>query len=767
MRPAAKLQSRSPYELDTASRRGDLLPGSTKIFFDGVLKGDYSLAIVNRYLARHLLKSGLDVTIHSPEPDWRQDAMLAGMPDLLARCASGYPAADEFDIHLRNTWPPKADDMVGKHLNAYVCFAWEEISVPRNIVDHFNDYLDLVMVTANFVKTALRKSGVTIPIEVVGNGTDHIFEFQPQPLPADLRRGPPARLLHVSSCFPRKGADRLVEAFCRKFRERDSVELVIKTFDNPHNTVEAQVEAALAANPGSAPIRVVKRSMTFPELVELIGSADALVAPSRGEGFGLPLAEALLLGTPVVTTGYSGQTDFCNDRTAWLVNYRMTPSDAHVSSATAQWADPDVDNLADQMARALSDSKASNDKVGRAQALLEEHFKWSDVARRVRQSLATAMAGARRPPASIEGPPIHIDLVSTWSQACGVATYSEHLFGTPALRPTLARVLAREFRGDEIESAASGTTPTSRPWGYETAGVNRLSALLVQGSVDVAWIQHHPGFFSTADMQTLARALDRSDYRLKVVTLHNAKDALVNQPQEWLGSFDLIFVHTEKDLALVDPRWAPNVSVIPHGILSPAESRHPDTGTFTIGTFGFLYEHKNVPMMVEALWLARRVDPRLRLMLLTCNRSDSASWMERARVEAAIEWLGVADSVEVDFRFLSDEDVADRLGGCDLMCFPYGDSSESATGAVRVALSLDRPLLCSRSGVLAEVMPCALVLTELNAQRLADAFLTLAANPTILGLRDDERRRLVARHAYPAIAERHLKAIRTRLAASH
>jgi glycosyltransferase involved in cell wall biosynthesis len=38
----------------------------------------------------------------------------------------------------------------------------------------------------------------------------------------------------------------------------------------------------------------------------------ALVSPTRGEGFGLPLLEAAAAGLPIATTGYSGHMDFMN-----------------------------------------------------------------------------------------------------------------------------------------------------------------------------------------------------------------------------------------------------------------------------------------------------------------------------------------------------------------------------------------------------------------------------------------------------------------------
>ncbi len=174
--PITRASVESPYALD-AKKFLDFDLGNATFFFDGVFKGDYSLAIVNRYLARSLIQKGIDISVHPSEEGWSTDRMLNDMQDVRARCMSNYPTPKSFDVHLRNTWPPKADDMVGRRLNAYVCFAWEELAVPRDIVDHFNSYLDLIMVTANFVEKSLKHSGVTVPIAVVGNGTDHIVNI--------------------------------------------------------------------------------------------------------------------------------------------------------------------------------------------------------------------------------------------------------------------------------------------------------------------------------------------------------------------------------------------------------------------------------------------------------------------------------------------------------------------------------------------------------------------------------------------------------------
>ena len=124
------------------------------------------------------------------------------------------------------------------------------------------------------------------------------------------------RFLHVSSCFPRKGADILLKAYGQAFTRRDDVTLVIKTFQNPHNEIHRWLAEARAETEEFPEVLIIEDDLTDAQLKSVYEQCQTMVAPSRAEGFGLPMAEAMLSGLAVITTGWSGQLDFCNEKTA-------------------------------------------------------------------------------------------------------------------------------------------------------------------------------------------------------------------------------------------------------------------------------------------------------------------------------------------------------------------------------------------------------------------------------------------------------------------
>jgi glycosyltransferase involved in cell wall biosynthesis len=64
---------------------------------------------------------------------------------------------------------------------------------------------------------------------------------------------------------------------------------------------------------------VVGRPLGYLELLRLYLAADCYVSAHWGEGWGLPLAEAMAVGLPVVATNFSGNTQFMTKENSFLV----------------------------------------------------------------------------------------------------------------------------------------------------------------------------------------------------------------------------------------------------------------------------------------------------------------------------------------------------------------------------------------------------------------------------------------------------------------
>jgi len=115
--------------------------------------------------------------------------------------------------------------------------------------------------------------------------------------PADAARLPEGLvprgfLLVCGTVEKRKNVARALEAYRRS---KVRMPLVIA---GPDGWGAADIAPLLAATPGAIRLPYLDR----PTLRALIGQARALVMPSLAEGFGLPVAEAMALGTPVVTS---------------------------------------------------------------------------------------------------------------------------------------------------------------------------------------------------------------------------------------------------------------------------------------------------------------------------------------------------------------------------------------------------------------------------------------------------------------------------------
>ena len=106
-------------------------------------------------------------------------------------------------------------------------------------------------------------------------------------------------VVFVGALEPRKGLMTLVEIFERVARHAADLQLLIVGTGSTAYTSEVRRRVA-ACRVGSR-IEIVSRA-TRDDVLELVSTAGALLFPTRAEGFGIPILEALALGTPVVAS---------------------------------------------------------------------------------------------------------------------------------------------------------------------------------------------------------------------------------------------------------------------------------------------------------------------------------------------------------------------------------------------------------------------------------------------------------------------------------
>ncbi len=155
----------------------------------------------------------------------------------------------------------------------------------------------------------------------------------------------------INSNAARKNPEGLIKAFQKAYPlgSPKNVGLVLK-ISHPETGCKLWHRIRKAAKSDSR-IHLVEKTMRRPELLALFNACDCLVSLHRAEGFGRCIAEALLLGKQVVTTGYSGNLDFCEESQVALVKHRMVPLEKgdYMWGEGQKWADPDLDHAAQQM----------------------------------------------------------------------------------------------------------------------------------------------------------------------------------------------------------------------------------------------------------------------------------------------------------------------------------------------------------------------------------------------------------------------------------
>lgn len=332
----------------------------------GVFRSRIGLGRGAELLAREMEGRGAQVTrvdaTHAiglePNTDRTDVAEFADLPAL---------PVDDLVIHLN---PPEflhlllgIGPLLLRRLSITGYWAWELDRAPRSWEASLS-CVDQLWVPSRFVADALKGTfpGAAAPIEVVPYAVE-LDAFAP-PSPAERARAR-TKLGFASDDFvvltsfsmlstlARKNPIGAIEAFRQAFPASVAAsKLVLRCLD-PDAFPEGLASLREAAS-GDRRIALEEVRARNSSIQDHYFAADLYLSLHRGEGFGLNLAEALLLGLPVVATGWS--------LTEWLARHPLM----HTMPSTlvpvedpqgvydipgAHWAEPDIAAAAEHLRR--------------------------------------------------------------------------------------------------------------------------------------------------------------------------------------------------------------------------------------------------------------------------------------------------------------------------------------------------------------------------------------------------------------------------------
>ncbi len=704
----------------------------------GHIKGSYSLATVNRRLALSIEKVAPG-TVRVEQVEGRSLHDLSHLPSverlLIKPLTERGDHEDGSEVVISQHWPVWVPPRPGDLSLAYVF--WEESLLPTIMVDTLNKGFKGVIASSLSVAKAVTDSGVLLPVRVVGFAPDlTLFKEAAERRP--LKRRPITTatafsFLHVSSCFPRKGIDVLLAAFVQAFRRSDPVRLVIKGFSNPHNTVAAQLETMRASDPELPQIEVIEADLLPSDILNLYEAADAMVLPTRGEGYNIPAAEALAAGLPLIVTGFGAHTDFATAEMAQLIDYCFAPSRSHLASEGSVWVDPDVDSLAAALRMAFDRAQSAlAGDVGAAASLATQIAKGRACAEGLTDDVAWVeriTAAARELLfAPIPTAPI-VAWISTWNVRCGIAEYSRMLLNQFNHDGQKLTILCDERTEDKQLTAPHGWAVVPAWRVLDPRTIDRLAQSIDDTGADLVLIQHHPGLLNWPELTTLLTDV-RLARRKTIITMHNVRDlgavdpARLPQIVAALSTVSRILVHTVRDLNLLKGHGlVANVTLFPQGAdrqdIVPRTTRTLDAGSAPlIGSYGFFLPHKGFERLIRAFAKIRLSWPAARLRLVTSEYPLTVSANELTRCREIAASLGLKSAIEWHTAYLENAASFALLNECDLVVLPYQETPESSSAAVRNAICSRAPVAVTPIGIFDDMGDAVLRLSGTGEQAI-------------------------------------------------
>jgi hypothetical protein len=328
-----------------------------------------------RTLYRYVYGPGSPFPVPEPENsgDYRLNVIAGRQPPANPKVAVVYGQGDVFQ---RNR---------GRYKIGYTML--EVDGFPYDWVRQANQ-MDEVWVPSEFNRQGFLTCGLKKPAHVIPLGVDTNY-FHPG---VQAHPNPMGELVFLSifEWGERKEPWLLLRAFNETFSAREPVRLLCKVMNRDDGLSVKQEIRKLGLKESGGRISYLF-NVEFPhyQLGSLYRSADCFVAVSRGEGWNMPLMEAMACGLPAIATDWGAHQEFVHKGVAYPLRSRgAVPAVAKCPYYSGySWADPDPGHLR-HLLREIYENRDEARRRGRAAAEeMAARWSWKNTARKIIERL--------------------------------------------------------------------------------------------------------------------------------------------------------------------------------------------------------------------------------------------------------------------------------------------------------------------------------------------------------------------------------------------
>lgn len=178
-----------------------------------------------------------------------------------------------------------------------------------------------------------------------------------------------------------KDPEALLTAYYGEFGADERVLLRVKTFSGKKLVLLAEKIKRSTGLDIAPEIEIVSGALSTPDLFALYDRSDAYVAAHHGEGWGMPIWEAMSVGLPAIATGWGGNLDFMkHEENSLLTGYSYDENH--------RWVDTNIEDLRRAMRRVYENREKARKMGERARVEMLTRFTPKNTCRMLESALA-------------------------------------------------------------------------------------------------------------------------------------------------------------------------------------------------------------------------------------------------------------------------------------------------------------------------------------------------------------------------------------------